>query len=793
MREEIEISGEIKEKFSRIESLISQKNYIDSLEEIKLLENQIDIERQSLLAGHLSYLSAVTFYNLGKYQEAVIEGEKGLSLLKDTTENRLIAETELILGKIFLSLGNFKSAELFLQDAVATYRRIGNQKEIINVYNIIARIHFLKSDFLKAVEILNEALQSSRKINENKLTARFASNLGRAYTFLGLWDKAEENLLVGLKYNQEKGTELDLCRDRLSLGFLSMLKRNFDESERYLGSALVIISKNNLRRELAIYYEYSGELAFQKGQFKLSEQQYKDAIEIGNEIAPEGDIINQAYRLLAELQLSKKEYVKALYSCEKSLNVSLSLGDRLEEGAIYRIYGQIYSAQGEKEKSVEYFNKSISTLQEISAKFELAKAYLEAGKSTSFDYYQRLGFLLNAENEFHILGVSYYIAQVNVAIAVLLLENQELDRVPVFLDRAENLFKEANDEKGLIKIVRIRQNLQEIKTRKFLSTETEKKSFSTQIITKNSQISNILEKIHQIKDSDVNILLDGETGTGKDLFARFIHDSSNRKDKKFVAVNCSAFPESLLENELFGHRKGAYTGANQDQSGRFDEAEGGTLYLDEIADVPLHIQVKLLRATENKEITKLGDNKPKKIDVRIISSTNRDIKKTIKDGSFRQDLYYRLNTININIPPLRERKEDIPLLIKHFLRELNVPDEFIKSIENPFNLTKFLEHEWSGNIRELENEIKRIVVLSGGDKCRFCQLLKSFNQEQDEPENSFSLPDRVSQFEKNQILNALLQTNWIQTKAAELLGIHESVLRYRMKKLGIKNQNNLGE
>lgn len=751
----------------------------------------IDNEEHYSSAGKFYHLSALTLYHLGNYPEARLKGEKAFVLLKETNKNRLLADTENILGRTFLSLGNLKSAELHLRDAVTTYRRLGDQGQVCNIYNTIARINFLRSDFPKALELLREALQSSVKIKEDKLIAHFTSNLGRVYTLLGQWEKAEENLFIGLKYYQEKKVELNISRDKLALSYLLLLRREFKEAETYLQEVFTIVTRENYERELAIFHEYSGELAYHKGQFKSAEQHYKDALEIGDRIAPEGDIGNQTYRLLAELQYDKKEYVKALSSCEKSLKVSLSLGDRLEEGAVYRILGQIYSAKGEKNKSKKYFTKGISILQGINVKYELAKTYLEAGKSTSFDYYQRLGFLMNAEHEFKDLKVKYYLAQVDLAIALLLFENEEWNRMHLFLDRAENLFRESEDEKGLIEIARIRQNVQEVKNRKYLSVETPKNRFCPDIITRNNRIIDIVEKIHQIKDSDVNILLEGETGTGKDLFSKFIHYKSDRKDKKFVAVNCSALPESLLENELFGHKKGAYTGATQDQWGRFEEAEGGTLYLDEIADVPLPIQVKLLRATENKEITRLGDTKPRRIDVRIISSTNRDIQKAIEDGSFRQDLYHRLNTIPIKIPPLRERKEDIPLLFKHFLEEFGVGEEILKSIENPLSLIRLIDYEWPGNIRELENEVKRIAVLSGGDKCRFCQLLNNFNQKDGKTENDSSLTSRMEKFERDQILNALLISNWVKTKAAVLLGIHESVLRYRMKRLGIKNHNSL--
>ncbi|MGB2698657.1 MAG: sigma 54-interacting transcriptional regulator [Candidatus Zixiibacteriota bacterium] len=783
MWEQTKISGaELQERLASIETLISQQKYSNSLKELKLLENEIDIKDLSSSTGKFYHLSAITLYHLGNYPEAKYRSEKALTLLRETNDNSLLADTENILGRTFLSLGDLKSAELHLRDAIATYRRLGDQGQVCNIYNIIARINFIRSDFPKALELLKEALHTSMEIKGDKLVAHFTSNLGRVYTLVGQWEKAEESLLIGLKYYQEKKTELNICRDKLALGYLYSLKRNFNKAHTLYGQALQLREKNNWIREQVIYHEYAGELAYYQGQFSVAEAHYKKIIEIMSKIAPDSDMINQTYRLFAVLQFAKKEYVKGLSSCVKSLKVSRSLGDRLEEGAVYRILGQIYSAQGEKNKSKKYFTKGISILQGISAKYELAKTYLEAGKSTSFDYYQRLGFLMDAEREFKGLKVNYYLAQVDVAIAQLLFENEEWNRVPLFLDRAENLFRESEDEKGLIEIARIRQNIQDVKNHKFLSVETTKKGYVPPIKTRNSKILDIIEKIHQIKDSDVNIFLEGETGTGKDLLAKFIHYKSDRKDKKFVAVNCSALPESLLENELFGHKKGAYTGATQDQWGRFEEAEGGTLYLDEIADVPLPIQVKLLRATENKEITRLGDTKPRRIDVRLISSTNRDIQKAIEDGSFRQDLYHRLNTIPIKIPPLRERKEDIPLLFKHFLEEFGVGEELLKSIENPVSLIRLIDYEWPGNIRELENEVKRIAVLSGGDKCRFCHLLNSFHQEEGETEVDSSLPSRVAKFEKAQILNALLMSDWVKTKAAALLGIDESLLRYKIKK-----------
>lgn len=772
-------------KLPWIESLVEEQKFKEAWEEIKLLGDQKKLA-DPFPIGHLSYLSAVSLYGLGQYQKAKEKCQEAFDIFKETGENARMAQTQYMMGRIFLALGDLRNSEMHLRDAISTYRRIGDLGQIIRAYNIIARIHFVNSDFKKAIETLKEALHLAEKIGDQKFVSLFSGNLGRAYTFLGQWEEAEENLLESLRYNQTPGNETSLCRDQLALGYLYLLRREKGKAKRYFEDAFQLIQKNGLERELAIYHEYSGILAFWEGEYKSAEKHYSQALQIGEKIAPCGDLVNQSLRLLAELEFSGKEYLKALSSCQRSLKASLSLGDKLEEGADYRILGQIHSALGEKQKAKEYFTKSINTLQEIGAKFELAFTCLEAGKSTSFDYYQRLGFLSNAENEFSWLDLKYFVGEVNLAIALLLLENEEFDKIPVFLSRAQTLFEESGEKNQLLKINQLKQNIQIAKNRKFFQIEKDFRSPS--ILTKNGQMLKILDKINQIKDSDINILLIGETGTGKDVLAKSIHFTSKRKNNKFVALNCSAVPESLLENELFGHKKGAYTGATCDETGIFEEAEGGTLYLDEIADVTLSVQVKLLRTIEEKEIIRLGDTKTRKVNVRIISSTNRDIEKEITGGAFRQDLFYRLNAINIKIPPLRERKEDIPLLIRHFLKEYGVKEELIQALDNPLNLQGFVEHDWPGNIRELENEIKRIVVLSGGEKCSFCMMMNKFGEKEGKEEEIKSLPDRLAQFEKEQILKALIITNWIQVKAAQILNIDESLLRYKMKKYGMKKQ-----
>jgi DNA-binding NtrC family response regulator/uncharacterized protein HemY len=796
----------LKTKIEKIESLVEQNKLAEATEEMRAVENLQEIENFSTERGTLCYLSAVTLYNLGRYEQALIKAEQAFEIFRDTSKNKRVAQTQLILGRIYLSLGDLKNAEMHVRDAITTYRRIETQEEVIDCYNTIARIFFMKSEFEGAIEYLDQAKELSKKIGDFRMAAIACGNLGRIYILIGKWEKAEENLIGSLKFNQAKGNELNLSRSLLSLGFVYCLKREFQKAHEYLTKAFEIADKNKYLRELVIYHEYMGNLSFDLEDYKKAEDHYNQIIKIWKTAAPDGDMISQTYRLLAELQVAKKEYEQALASCRKSLEVSQSLGEKIEEGAVYRVLGQIYSAEGEKDLAPEYFNKSIACLQQIGAKYELAKTYLEAGRSNQFDYYKRLGFLSNAEIEFRGLRSCYYLGQVDLSISNLLVEEKQYDKAQLFLTDAEKFFREAKDQKAVGRICDLRRTIEDALFEVSMLAKSNGKVTLDNVVTQNGEMREIIEKVKQIKDYDISILLEGETGTGKDLLAKAIHFSSKRKDKRFIAVSCAALPESLLENELFGHKKGAYTGADKDESGLFEEAEGGTLYLDEIAEVPLSTQVKLLRAIEEKEIVHLGETTPRKIDVRIISSTSKDLKKLINDGIFRQDLYYRLNTFHIKIPPLKQRKEDIPLLVRHFLKEYGIKDEDQKELNLKKVVKRFSEYSWPGNIRELENELKRMVVLFQADNGDLTRLLSEklhrFSQrspsggetDQISPDAGIdhqvpanvSLFEVVAEFEKEKIIQVLAQCNWVKLRAANLLRIPEATLRNKMKKYGIK-------
>ncbi len=311
------------------------------------------------------------------------------------------------------------------------------------------------------------------------------------------------------------------------------------------------------------------------------------------------------------------------------------------------------------------------------------------------------------------------------------------------------------------------------------------------IITQSRPFMETLARIRQVSNSNMAISISGETGAGKDLLAKAIHYNSNRRDKRFISVNCAALPESLLESELFGYKKGAFTGADKDKPGLFEEADGGTFFLDEIADMPLSIQAKVLRLLENQEITRLGDTRPRNVDVRVLSATNKDLKVEMENKRFRSDLFYRLCALHFTIPPLRDRKEDIPLLVDHFLEGSNcqiMPD----------TMKYLIDYAWPGNVRELENEVKKLVLLANNDGPITPSLVSSRILGEDrqniitEPDETafyskegFSLYEYMAEFEKRFIVKALKEQRGIKKRAADSLNIPESTLRLKLKQYDI--------
>jgi DNA-binding NtrC family response regulator len=307
------------------------------------------------------------------------------------------------------------------------------------------------------------------------------------------------------------------------------------------------------------------------------------------------------------------------------------------------------------------------------------------------------------------------------------------------------------------------------------------------IVAQSEKMQAVLALVERVAPSNVTVLVGGESGVGKDLVARAIHEHSQRARGPFIKINSTAIPETLLESELFGYEKGAFSGAVTSKPGKFELADRGTLFLDEIGDVPAAIQVKLLRVLQEKEFERLGGTKTLKVDVRLIAATNRDLRAALEEGTFREDLYYRLNVVPIDIPPLREHKEDIPALVKFFLAKFSKDAGVSTKTISPAAMKLLVDFQWPGNVRELENVIQRAVTLSEGDTIDVADIHLDARTHRANSSAGFLLPEGMTldQWEQETIREALKRANGNKSQAARMLGLSRNALRYRLSQMGV--------
>jgi DNA-binding NtrC family response regulator len=310
------------------------------------------------------------------------------------------------------------------------------------------------------------------------------------------------------------------------------------------------------------------------------------------------------------------------------------------------------------------------------------------------------------------------------------------------------------------------------------------------IVGQSKKMKDLFELVESVAASDANILIQGENGTGKELIANAIHYNSNRAKGPFIKINCAAIPKELIESELFGYKKGAFTGANNDKTGLFEMSEGGSLLLDEIGEMPPYLQTKLLRVLQEREFRPIGSDRLVHVDFRLICATNIDLEVALREGKLREDLYFRINTITLRVPPLRERTEDIPLLCTHFLQKFN--ERYQKNVKSisPAAYHLLIRNRWAGNVRELENAIERAVLVCKTGEIVPTDLPETIREEGAAPAQEFTIPPHrtLAEIEKMAILQTLQRTNWNKQEAAQILGLYRPTLYSKMKKHDIQDQ-----
>jgi len=707
-------------QLSRIERNLNEERYSEAIQLLDSLRSshcRFDSVREIV---HFLHLYAQALHNTGKDVKALVKAKAALRIARNLHDDKLYADLKLTQGRILVRLGRLRDAAERFTESYVFFSRAGDHISMLYPLDALGHVHHIQGHLARAQEVFDQALTLALKLSLGKKANTLRRNLvvvsvsmGELRNSLSILDSMESG---GLE-NWEKANI-----ERLR-GMIALLRLDYSEAERLLDKALQYFRRSGSRRDINVCKEFLGLLQSYSGKQGEARSVFR---EILKDTEATASVVAQTLRMLTDVYIAEGKWRKATTTAKKAEEAITKINERKELGALYRAYGQIYTHENKTETARDYFRKSIDLLREIGARYELALSYFAAGQSESYDPNERMSHLHTARTLFVEMDVPKRVEQVDDAIA-------KYRSTPV-----PNIIIGKPDD-GCPTIVAV-----------------------------SSQMKRIIAFAEEIAKSELNVLLTGETGTGKDLLARYIHHVSGRTGS-LVIVNCAAIPSEMIEAELFGYKKGAFTGASSSKQGLFQIADGGTLYLNEVADASPEMQVKLLEALESKTIRRLGETTTRQANFRLIAATNLDLEKQIERGLFRRDLYHRLKQIRIDLPSLSERSNEIPSLVRHFLTESGVnikpsDSDVVERLGAALSLT-----DYPGNVRELEARVSELAVSCKRD---LSVMIES------------ALADGFSS-EADRLSTILDFTDWNRSKAAWILGVSESTVRHRIAKLGL--------
>jgi len=490
-------------------------------------------------------------------------------------------------------------------------------------------------------------------------------------------------------------------------------------------------------KDVCVSFEYEAVIWLTQGSLEKAETAIREAVRISLEEFPDGDMTSQSYRIWAEIDIRKGDFVKAREHAMDALGVARRVGERIEIGALERIFGQCDDDDQAWGSARTHFGESIKILSDCGARYELAHSYLAAGKANAFERADRLAHLHSA---------------------LALFREMEVERL-------------ANEAEEAIRALTSPPRLQ-----------TETASSNITVITRDPAMKQLLADLDRFKDTPHVILLEGETGVGKDLLAAYAHFTSQRADRPFVEFNAAAVPEALVESELFGHVRGSFTGAMRDREGLLFAAKNGTFFFNEIGEAPLTFQAKLLTVIESRKSRPVGANTEKPIEARLIFATNCNLKSEVAKGRFRKDLYFRMSTAHLKVPPLRDRIDDIGPLLAAFLKREGLSQAQLGTLQASPDWDSLGTWPWEGNVRELSTFAQRLAVEVQTDARQRPELVLPRLMKRSAGANAESR----EAFDRCRIESALRKHGGNKRRAAEDLGIPESTLRWKINHLGIE-------
>jgi transcriptional regulator with PAS, ATPase and Fis domain/tetratricopeptide (TPR) repeat protein len=723
-------------------AMVDRKDFAGAITCYQRYRTSAECDGSILASAH--HLAAKAYFGIQDLTNALKCARLAQASAAKLGDGLPLAEVFMTLGAVLRDMGQVREALRAYTDAESIFRRNDSLEGRSRALNLMASVYFKQSDYRHALSTLLEALDMAQTLGDRRKIAFMMGNVGRIQTFLGDLAEAERHLKTNIDLSGDLGDQLEVARAYLSLGYVQMQKGEYEQAEKSFSSAYPLIISSGSRRDEAIYLSYCGELQYRSGHDADAQKILDRAQAVAEHVAPETTLVARILRQQAEVAVRLGNFRLANRLVARALPIMGSRGERVECGALWKLKAVIAAAAGQVNEARTAINKSLDLLAESGVRFELAETLIAAGQIKAFGERQRLTYLFRAEEYYATASLPRRLDDIHRAIESVERENGNL--LPTARPSG------AGDEVA-------------------------------QYLTCSPEIERFKSQLAAIGRSDLPVLLTGETGVGKDQMAKYFR-SLVRPNGPFVAINCASVPETLLESELFGYVRGAFSGADSDKQGLMASANGGVFFLDEIGDMPLSLQAKLLGVIERRRVTPLGSVQEVELDIKLVAATNQDLEMLVETGEFRRDLFYRLSGISFHLPPLRERREDIPLLAEYFLRKRGLlkdgekmPAELVRS---------FMAYDWPGNIRELDNRIRRVEVLA--QLVHTGDLLGAFASLSAEHKSSATanLFQQVEEFERKLLVEALRAAGGNKSAAARILGVHEATVRTKLKRYGLE-------
>jgi DNA-binding NtrC family response regulator len=692
----------------------------------------------------LEVLSSECLAFLGRHHEAIEVCEKYLPRLRSSHQHSTYGRACLGIALAQYFLGNLEAATEYANVSHYAFKRVDDVPGIIKALNWVGNIVFYRGQYHASLEKYEECIRLANQHGLARWEGVASLNAVFTYALLGQLSEARETLEDCRVAVVHAGDRITRMRFQLADAFVHIQQRSYALARTLLTCEESHVFSDSHKREQGSWCEYMGELELCSGNYVAAARHLLHGIELASTGSPDESVIGQSRRLLAEVRLAQGNLDEALAEGERALVSIRRVGERLEEGVVLRLFGEAHARRGQAESAHRAFASSIEILREIGARLEWAKSCLAAGSCTLFAQRDRLGYLIEAERLFEAVGIDFWIDATRIQLEQLLSE-----RIPAPMS----------------------------------SQHVPVATPSTVFVTEHPETRELINLVGRLAQDNIAILITGETGTGKDQLARYIHAISPRRDRPFVEVDLGVIPESLWESELFGTRRGAYTGANSERAGLLESANGGTVFLNEIGNLPVSLQTKLLEFLDTRQIRRLGAAKPLMLDVRLIAATNLPLLDAVARGVFRADLYYRLEEAPVHLRPLRERREDILPLIRHFLAEFGVREVGDEVLCAQPWLARALAGYWKGNARQVRNFVRRLVVIAQSPRDpEFSAWAERLLDQMDQPPE----PETRGRISRERLIECLDQCQWNQRAAARLLGITEGGVRHLMKRMAIE-------